>query len=218
MMVDTIDHLVCRRASAIAVWNLTGHVIARCRHDVDRPSAPHQLREVPPVPVDAGGSWGGCVLVHAEEPSGLGRRVRARHEPVDRWKRLNERKCRRSGRPGLSGRRVVRRPGGSRHLASARSPCAATQNEPCTQEQRSAACEAGQIETRKWKRARVRARLERRRSLRGEVPGGRRCRAVAGDDGTARRCPGREDEWPFPGNFRDDVAAMEPGTYYPKTI
>jgi len=30
--------------------------------------------------------------------------------------------------------------------------------------------------------------------------------------------PGHEDEWPFPGNFRDDVAALEAGEYYPKTI
>jgi hypothetical protein len=30
--------------------------------------------------------------------------------------------------------------------------------------------------------------------------------------------PGREHEWPFPGSFRDDVAAMEPGQYYPKTL
>ena len=100
---------------------------------------------------------------------------------------------RRSGRRGVSGRQVVRRPGRSR-LASARSPCAATQNEPCTQEQRRAACEAGQIETCEWERARTRIRLDRRRGLSGEVPGGRRCRTVPGDDGTARRCRGREDE------------------------
>jgi hypothetical protein len=43
------------------------------------------------VSIDAGGSWGGCVLVHAEEPSGLGRRVFARHKPVDRWKRISVR-------------------------------------------------------------------------------------------------------------------------------
>jgi hypothetical protein len=30
--------------------------------------------------------------------------------------------------------------------------------------------------------------------------------------------PGREDEWPFPSSFRDDVAALEAGQYYPKTI
>jgi hypothetical protein len=40
----------------------------------------------------------------------------------------------------------------------------------------------------------MRIRLERRRCLSGKVPGGRRCRTVPGDDGTARRCRGREDE------------------------
>jgi hypothetical protein len=30
--------------------------------------------------------------------------------------------------------------------------------------------------------------------------------------------PGREDEWPFPGSFRDDVAALDAGQYYPRTM
>jgi hypothetical protein len=30
--------------------------------------------------------------------------------------------------------------------------------------------------------------------------------------------PGREDEWPFEGNFDHDVAQLQPGEYYPKTL
>ena len=30
--------------------------------------------------------------------------------------------------------------------------------------------------------------------------------------------PGKEDEWPFIGNFDADVNALEPGAYYPKTL
>ncbi|MDQ3177858.1 MAG: hypothetical protein M3Q72_09985, partial [Actinomycetota bacterium] len=30
--------------------------------------------------------------------------------------------------------------------------------------------------------------------------------------------PGHEHEWPFPSNFRADVAALDAGEYYPKTI
>ena len=30
--------------------------------------------------------------------------------------------------------------------------------------------------------------------------------------------PGEEADWPFSTNFNDDVAGLEPGQYYPKTI
>lgn len=30
--------------------------------------------------------------------------------------------------------------------------------------------------------------------------------------------PGEEDDWPFPSNFDADVAELEPGQYYPKTM
>ena len=30
--------------------------------------------------------------------------------------------------------------------------------------------------------------------------------------------PGQEDEWPFASDFRDDVAALDAGEYYPKTM
>jgi hypothetical protein len=30
--------------------------------------------------------------------------------------------------------------------------------------------------------------------------------------------PGREDEWPFDSDFQRDVAELEPGEYYPKTM
>jgi hypothetical protein len=193
MMIDTIDHLVRRGPSAVAVRNFTGHVVARSRHDVDRPAAPHELREVPTMSIDAGGSWGRCVLVHAEKPSDLGRRVCVRHEPAERRKRLSVRNVADRDDQVFGGARLS---GGRADLAVAlaRSPCAATQNEPCAQEQHSAACEAGQVETCEWKRARTCTRLECRRRLRRELAGGRRRRTVAGDDGTACRCPGHEGE------------------------
>jgi len=30
--------------------------------------------------------------------------------------------------------------------------------------------------------------------------------------------PGREDEWPFDSDFNRDIAKLEPGEYFPKTM